>query len=84
MTKIRCVVIEIFFGKKLLIYKEVFLEFKKEFFFSKFEGFESNAYADAMETIKLNNFFTSINTKISIVTRKIEAENKQKLKKRKL
>ena len=37
-----------------------------------------------METIKPNNFFTSINTKLSIVTGKIEAENEQKLKKRKL
>ena len=50
-----------------------------------FERFESkfSTYADAMETIKPKDIFTNINTKLSVVARKIEAENEQKLKEKK-
>ena len=70
--------------EKITELKRSILELKTEFS-SKFERFKSkfSTYADAMETIKPKDFFTKIDTKLSRVAGKIEAENEQKIKENK-
>ena len=61
-----------------------FLQFKQEFS-TKFDKFQTKflTYADTVRLNKPAEFFTDISTKLSLVTKKIEAQSDEKLKEKK-
>ena len=84
VTNVWCLVIELLPWEKLLSYKKVFWSLKQSFLLNSINLNQSfSTYPDVIETSKPTGIITNIDTKLSVFAGKVEAQNEQKLKKRK-